>query len=89
MYDKRQLEKIVRTNNKKNNGTQDNSQFVRMGRDIKIDTNPSYATMDKDTIKMDTVMDKDTIKMDTNPSYAIMDKDTIKMDTNPAYTVTK
>ncbi|XP_065915141.1 mucin-17-like isoform X3 [Dysidea avara] len=78
MYDKRQLEKIVRTNNKKNNGTQDNSQFVRMGRDIKIDTNPSYA-----------VMDKDTIKMDTNPSYAIMDKDTIKMDTNPAYTVTK
>ena len=78
MYDKRHLEKIVRTNNKKNNGTQDNSQFVLMGRDIKIDTNPSYA-----------VMDKDTIKMDTNPSYASMDKDTIKMDINPAYAVTK
>ena len=39
---------------------QENSQFVLMGRDAKMDTNPSYA-----------IMDKDTIKMDTNPAYAV------------------
>ena len=60
MYDKRQLEKIVRTNNNKNSGTQDNSQFVLMGRDVKMDTNPSYA-----------IMEKDIIKMDTNPAYVV------------------
>ena len=60
MYYKRQLEKIGRRNNSKNSDTQDNSQFVLMGRDVKMDTNPSYA-----------IMDKDTIKMDTNPAYAV------------------
>ncbi|XP_065915205.1 uncharacterized protein [Dysidea avara] len=57
MYYKRQPE---RTNNNKNVGTQDNNQFVLMGRNVEIDTNPSYA-----------IMDKDTIKMDTNPAYAV------------------
>ena len=60
MYYKRQLEKISRRNNNKNSDTQDNSQFVLMGRDVKMDTNPSYA-----------IMDKDAIKMDTNPAYAV------------------
>ena len=50
---------------------------VPIGQDIKMNTNPSYSTVDKDTIKMD-----------TNPSYSIMDKYTVKMDTNPAYEVT-
>ena len=44
----------------KNSGTQENGQFVQMGRDVKMDTNPSYA-----------IMDKDTVKMDTNPAYAV------------------
>ena len=60
MYYKHQPEKIVRKNNNENSATQDNSQFVLMGRDVKMDTNPSYA-----------LIDKDTIKMDTNPSYAV------------------
>ncbi|XP_065915415.1 receptor-type tyrosine-protein phosphatase eta-like isoform X2 [Dysidea avara] len=57
---KRQLKKIVRTNNNNNSATQDNSRFVLMGRDVKMDTNPSYA-----------IMNKDAIKMDTNPAYAV------------------
>ena len=44
----------------KSGGTRDNSQFVLMGRDVKMDTNPSYA-----------IIDKDTIKMDTNPAYVV------------------
>jgi len=52
-------EKRERSNNK-NDGTQENNQFVLMGQDIKMDTNPSYS-----------VMDKETIKMDVNPAYAI------------------
>jgi len=38
----------------------ENSQFVLMGRDVKMDTNPAYA-----------IMVKDTINMDTNPAYAV------------------
>jgi len=64
--------------NTKNDGTQKKSQFALMSQDIKMDTSPSYA-----------VMDKDAIKMDANPSYVTMDKDTIKMDANPAYAATK
>ena len=60
LYYRHQLKKNVSANNDKNISIQDNSQFVLMGRDAKMDTNPSYASMDKDTIKME-----------TNPAYAI------------------
>ena len=48
--------------NNKNYSTGENSQFVLMGRDVKMEANPSYAT---------TQVDRDTIKMDTNPAYAV------------------
>jgi len=60
MYYKRQPKKIVNRNNDKNISNQENTQFVLMERDVKMDTNPSYA-----------IMDKDTIKMDSNPAYAV------------------
>ena len=44
----------------KTSGTQENSKFVLRGPDVKMDTNPSYA-----------VMDKDTIEMDTDPAYVV------------------
>ncbi|XP_065903474.1 uncharacterized protein [Dysidea avara] len=43
---------------KMKNAMQENSQFVLMDRDVKMDANPSYATID-------------TTKMDTNPAYAV------------------
>jgi len=46
--------------NSKIDGTQENSQFALVSQDVKLDTNPSY-----------TVMDKETIKMDVNPAYAV------------------
>jgi len=60
MYYKRQPKKIVSKNNDKNISNQENSQFVLMDWDVKMNTNPSYA-----------IMDRDTIKMDTNPAYAV------------------
>ena len=42
-----------------NNHTKENNQFVLMNRDVKMETNPSYA-----------VTYKDTIKMDSDPLYA-------------------
>jgi len=56
---KHRCEKREKSNNK-NDGIQENNQFVLMGQDIKMDTNPSYS-----------VMDKDTIKMDDNPAYVV------------------
>jgi len=60
MYYKHQLKKFIRTSNNKDVGTKEKSQFVLMDRDVKMDTNPSYA-----------IMDKGTIKMDSNPAYAV------------------
>ena len=57
LYYQRQTKKIVMT---KSTNTQGNSQFVIMDQDVKMDSNPAYA-----------VMEKHTIKMDTNPAYAI------------------
>ena len=56
---KHRCEQREKSNNK-NDSTQDYSQFVLTDRDVKMDTNPSYA-----------IMDKETIKMDTNPAYAV------------------
>jgi len=60
MYYKCQPKKIVSKHNDKNISNQESSQFVLMDRDVKMDTNPSYA-----------IVDKDTIKMDTNPAYVV------------------
>jgi len=60
MYYKCQPKKIVSKNNDKNISYQENNQFVLMDRDVKMDTNPSYA-----------IMDRDTIKIDTNPAYVV------------------
>ena len=51
---------VQREKSNKTSGTQENGQFVPMGTDVKMDTNPSYA-----------IMDKDTIKMNTNPAYVV------------------
>ena len=56
---KHRCEQREKSNNK-NDNIQDCSQFVLTDRDVNMDTNPSYA-----------IMDKDTIKMDTNPAYAV------------------
>ena len=41
MYDKHQLNKTATTKNSKDASTQNNSQFILTGRDIKMDTNPA------------------------------------------------
>ena len=53
----RHTKKIVVT---ESTNTQGNSQFVIMDQDIKMDSNPAYA-----------VMEKDIIEMDTNPAYVV------------------
>ena len=58
---KQWCEQTEKSNNK-NYSTGESSQFGLMGRDVKMDDNPAYAT---------TQVDKDTIKMDTNPAYVV------------------
>lgn len=38
--------------NNDNAHTQEKGQFLLMGRDVKMDSNPSYTVVHKDTIKM-------------------------------------